>query len=409
MIFRHIATIYGKELRDSLRDRRTLISIFVVPTLIVPVLTLAVGRIGLRAMSKAREETPVVMLLGGNDSPDVVAALHQSAKFKLVPGTDNYQQLISDKKVRAAVRLPEGFETGLKSGVVQQVTIYYYEGELKSSFAAGNLERFFNDLKDRTVAASLAAHGLPVSLLKPLAVARENVAPPEKVGGNAVGGFIPYLIILLCFTGAIYPAIDLTAGEKERGTMETLLCSQVGRAEIVLGKFFMVLTSSLCAMVFSLLSMVGVFLLGGATIGRGARMAEAAARTSAHAAIPMIDPLGILGVLAMVLPAAVLFSALLLTIALFAKSAKEAQSYVTPLTFLVILPAVVGVLPGVELDARLSLVPLLNLSLVGKEMISGIWHWRYIALIFLSTCVYAGAALAWCVRMFNREEVIFRV
>ncbi len=258
------------------------------------------------------------------------------------------------------------------------------------------------------MAASLAGHGLPATLVRPFSVTRENVAPPEKVGGNEVGGFIPYLIILLCFTGAMYPAIDLTAGEKERGTMETLLSSRVARLEIVLGKFLMVLTSSLCAMAFSLLSMAGTFVLAGTSMG--ARAIETAARApAAHGLLPLVDPLGVVGVLAMVLPAAVLFSALLLAIGLFARTAKEAQSYFTPMVFVVILPAVIGILPGIELNARLALVPLLNLSLVCKEMISGIWHWHYIALIFASTSVYAAAALAICVRMFNREEVIFRI
>jgi sodium transport system permease protein len=105
---------------------------------------------------------------------------------------------------------------------------------------------------------------------------------------------------------------------------------------------------------------------------------------------------------------AVLFSAVIFTVALFAKSYKEAQSYVAPLIFVVIMPAVVGMLPGIELNARLALVPILNLSLVCKEMLSGIWHWNYIAIIFGSTCIYAGVALALAVKMFNREDVIFR-
>ena len=124
--------------------------------------------------------------------------------------------------------------------------------------------------------------------------------------------------------------------------------------------------------------------------------------------IPMIDPLGLLGVLAMVLPVAVLFSAVIFTVALFAKSYKEAQSYVGPLVLVIIMPAVLGMLPGIDLNFRLALVPILNLSLVCKEMLSGVWHWEYIALIFGSSCVYAGLALALAVRMFNREDVIFR-
>lgn len=102
-----------------------------------------------------------------------------------------------------------------------------------------------------------------------------------------------------------------------------------------------------------------------------------------------------------------LISAAQLAICLFAKSSKEAQSYVSPL-IVIIMPAVVGMVPGVELDLGLALVPGLNLSLVSKETVSGVFNWHYIGLIFGSSCLYAAAALWWCVRMFNREDVIFR-
>ena len=111
----------------------------------------------------------------------------------------------------------------------------------------------------------------------------------------------------------------------------------------------------------------------------------------------------------MVVPLAVLFSAALLAIALFAKSYKEAQSYLSPLTILVVLPAVISVLPGVELNAALSLVPVLNISLVSKEIVAGTYHWNYIVLIFTSSCAYAAAALSVAIRLFQREDVLFRV
>ena len=122
----------------------------------------------------------------------------------------------------------------------------------------------------------------------------------------------------------------------------------------------------------------------------------------------MIDPVGLIGVITMIFPMAVLFSAVLFTISLFAKSYKEAQSYVSPLLIVVLMPAMVGLLPGIELNVQLALVPILNLSLVCREMLSGVWHWDYIAIIFASSCVYAVAALLLSVRMFNREDVIFR-
>jgi sodium transport system permease protein len=102
-----------------------------------------------------------------------------------------------------------------------------------------------------------------------------------------------------------------------------------------------------------------------------------------------------------------LFSATLITISIFAKTFKEAQSYLTPMTFVVLVPAIAAVLPGVELTPKLALIPILNVSLLCKELVAGTYHWNYMALIFLSTCVYAGAALFLAVKMFQRETVLF--
>jgi len=406
----NVVTVYLKELRDSLRDRRTLISMIVVPTLMIPGIMLVAGVVSYMVVNKAREEVPAVMVLGGNDSPVVRAALTADQKIRLVPATADWKQRITDKQLRAAVEIPAGFDAALEHGDATVLKIFNYESELRSGFAVGELHRFFNTYREKIITARLTGRGLPAALVKPFEVKTENVAPPEKVGGNVIGGIIPYLFILLCFTGAMYPAIDLTAGEKERGTMETILCSPVGRADLVLGKFLMVLTAALGTVVFSLLSMGLTFMLGGLLFAKTAAggAAVAAAKSGAAPMLPTIDPLGTLTVLAMVLPVAVLFSAVLMAVSLFAKSVKEAQSYVSPLIVVVILPAMMGMLPGVELNTRLALVPILNLALVSKELVSGVFHWNYLALIFGSTCVYATVALAFCVRMFNREDVLFR-
>ncbi len=409
MNWNSISTVYLKELRDMLRDKRTIKSMIIIPMIVMPVLTFGFGTIASKVFSKARQEVSAIMISGGEDSPAVVAALKAEKKLRVVPLAADWKQQISDKRVRAVVQIPAHFEADVQAGrAVAPVVIYNYEDEMKSGFAAREIEKFFTTLSEKTVKDRLVTRSLPAALVQPFETTRENVAPPEKVGGNKLGGIVPYLIIILCFTGAMYPAMDLTAGEKERGTMETLLCSPVARVDIVLGKFLMVLTSSLSAMILSLTSMAVSFAVGGSFLSGGQAKAAAAASAGAGDAMMMIDPYGIFGVLAMVLPVAVLFSAVLLTVSLFAKSFKEAQSYVGPMVFIVLLPAMIGMLPGIELNVRLALVPILSLSLVCKEMLSGVWHWDLIAIIFGSTCVYAGIALAWCVRMFNREDVIFR-
>ena len=399
----NILTVYGKELRDSLRDRRTLLSMIIIPTLMIPgIMAVAVG-VSAKMINKARGEVPTVMVLGGDDSPVLRAALAADPKLHLVRTAANWKQQISDKQLRAAVEIPAGFDAALDRGTPAEVKIYDYDGELRSGFAVGELRNFLNDYREKTVTARLAGRGLPVALVKPFEVKTQNVAPPEKVGGNLVGGLIPYLFILLCYTGAMYSAMDLTAGEKERGTMETILCSPVARTDLVLGKFLMVLTASLTAALISMISMGLTFVVGG--ILMGATRMTAAAKAGP---LPMLDPAGLLLVLAMVLPVAVLFSAVLLALSLFAKTIKEASSYVSPMIMLIIIPAMMGLMPGVELNARLALVPILNIALVSKELVSGVFHWQYLALIFGSTCVYAAAALAFCVHLFNREEVLFR-
>ncbi|MDB6126419.1 MAG: ABC-type Na+ efflux pump, permease component, partial [Verrucomicrobia bacterium] len=325
----------------------------------------------------------------------------------------DWKLAIGEKRLRVAVEIPPKFEDGLKVGDAPEVRVYNYSGELKSEFAARTVETFLTDLREKTVVERLTERGLSRTIALPFQVKRENVASAEKRGGNFFGGIIPYLIIILCFSGAMYPAMDLTAGEKERGTMETLLCSPVARVDIVLGKFLMVLTGSLSAMCFMLLSMGLSAALGGTLMSAGGAPMRVSATTPAAAkaaadVMPTIDPMGLLGVLGMVFPVAVMFAAAAFTIALFAKSYKEAQSYLAPMMIIVIMPAVIGMLPGIDLNARLALVPLLNLSLVCREMLSGIWHWHYIALIFGSSCLYAAIALALAVKMFSRESVIFR-
>jgi sodium transport system permease protein len=400
MSLHNILTVYRKELRDSLRDRRTLISMIVIPMLMIPGIMIAVAGITMKMVNKAREEIPTVMVLGGDDSPVLRAALAKNPKLRLAPFAADWKRQISDKQLRAAVEIPAGFEAALDRGAPAEIEIYNYEGELRSDLAAGELRDFLNGYREKTVTDRLVARGLPATLVKPFETKTQNVAPPEKVTGNRFGGMIPYLFILLCFTGAMYPAMDLTAWEKERGTMETILCSPVARTDLVLGKFLMVLTASLTTAVVSIVTTGITFVIIGLMAG-----ASAAARSGA---MPTLDPAGLLLVMALVLPVAVLFCSVLLAVSLFAKSIKEASSYATPLIILIIVPAMMGMMPGVELNARLALVPVLNIALASKELVSGVFHWNYLALIFGSTCVYAAAALAVCVRMFNREDVLFR-
>ncbi len=395
-----ISVVYRKELTEWLRDRRTLISTVLVPLLAFPLLMVGITALATVMIGNAEKEIPKIMILGGEDSPDLLDRLHKLEKLEIVPYAQNWKDQISNKEIRAAVEIPKGFQAKLAESTAPAINVYFYEGELKSSFGANHLQKAIEEYRDSVIKNRLAAKNLSASILTPFEIKQQNVAPPEKVGGASIGGFIGYAVILLCLTGAMYPAIDLTAGEKERGTIETILSSPISRFDLVLGKFLLVFSASLVSAILSVTSMGTSF----AILGHSHLMNSSGGQ-SLHLDLGLVS---VVAVFFMALPLAFLFSAVLMTIALFAKTYKEAQSYLTPLTFLVVIPAIASVMPGVELTPKLALIPVLNTSLVCKEIITGTYHWNSIILIFSSTCVYAAAAIFLAVKMFQREDVLFR-
>lgn len=402
-----ICTVYFKEMTDTLRDKRTLITTFLIPTLVIPGIIFGAGFVMTKVIKQAQTEATSVMIIGEDNAPALAAGIREDERFNVVEATDDFKDKISNKAIRVAVEIPDGFQEGISSDEAPDITIYHYQGEMKSGMGRGELRGYLTNYRDGMVAEGLAERGLPSTIAQPFDVRSENVAPPEKVGGNAIGGFVPYIVVILCMTGAMYPAMDLTAGEKERGTMETLLCSPVNRVNIVMGKFLMTLSASVATMALSLI-MFAVSALGAGKLFAPGGGGGGAGGGEGGGFMMLIDPWGMIGVFGMIVPIAVLFAAGLLAVSLFAKSFKEAQSYVSPLMIVVILPAVMGTLPGIELTWKTALVPITSLSLVCKEMLSGVWNWHFIVLIFSSQVVYAAIALWLCVKMFNRESVIFR-
>jgi sodium transport system permease protein len=396
---RNIGVVYRKELMDMLRDRRTIISSILIPILTFPLLMLGIGTLATIVVRKATRESPTVMLLGETNAPAFSKMLRENTKFEIVPAAGDYVQRINDKKLRAAVEFPPQFEANLTAtpNEPQTLTIYHYEGELRSQSVLSNLEGAIEKYSDSIVATRIATAKMPAGVLTAFELKKENVASAEKVSGNILGMILPYFVIILCLTGAMYPAMDSTAGEKERGTMETILSSPVGRTDLVVGKFFLVLSFSVVTTALSVLSFSGSVLVGAKLLAQVTKSFVLAVSAKSVAIVFL-----------MILPLAATFSAALLAIALIARSYREAQSYLGPLLLLVILPGMAAMLPGVELTNRLAMVPVLNVSLVAKDIFAGQYHWQQIGVIFASTSVYAAVALFLAVRQFNREEVLFR-
>jgi len=395
---RNIWVVYRKELLDLIRDRRTLIGTFLWPLVLFPLMTVGFGQIEKKVSQKAAKREASIMLLGGEHAPELAAKLRETEGLALVPTADDSVQQINNKKLQAAVEFPAGFQEKILNGVEPpKVSIYFYDTEGRSERAVDRIGKTVDQYRAEVVERRLGARGLMTGLLKPVDVRAENVASAEKVGGIKLGTLLPYFIILLCLMSALQPAIDLTAGEKERGTMETILASSVGRIELVLGKFLLVLSFSVFNTILSISSFAVTM-----------RFAKDYAAEMTRGYSYTINPKAMLLVFLIVLPLAVLFSAALLTIALFAKSFKEAQSYTGYVMLAAIFPALISILPGIDLNAGLALVPIINVSLVARELFTGSFPWGLMGLVFASTTVYAAAALWMAMKMFQRESVLFR-
>ncbi|MGH9660007.1 MAG: ABC transporter permease, partial [Bryobacteraceae bacterium] len=269
-----------------------------------------------------------------------------------------------------------------------------------SRIASDKIRAALDKLKEERVRADLARRGVDASVLQPFAINRINTAPERKRAGFFWGMILGYVILILMFTGGMYPAIDMTAGEKERRTLEAFLASPVGRSDIVLGKILSVMTAALVTGLLSIASMF--FSFRTAQFGRSP---ELRALTSQ---MPL-DPATFGQLVLALLPLALMAASIMVAIGVFAKTYKEAQSYLTTLIFVVLFPAIVGMVPGIEFNARLALIPIFNVSQLIKTIFLGEVTAATFAVTFLANAVYSAIAFSIAVRFFRNENVLFRV
>ena len=399
----NILTIYLKEMREVLRDRKTLIFMVVLPTLVVPVLmNIMIGFI-VRAEKKAQTETLTFAIFGAEHLPDLANAFSEEKGFEKVdiPTQEAISSAIEENKIKFGLVIPQASREQFESG--EQVTVHFhYNNASVTSKVKNRASKVIYEFGESYRSERLAGLGLDTPqeqehLLKPVTIEEHNTADMREVLGERVGGMLPYLFIIFCFMGAMYPAIDLGAGEKERGTLETLLLAPIRRYQIVLGKFFVIFTTGVTAALLCLTSM-GVML---ATKGKEVtgELGEVIASVS------VVD---LVLIAAMLIPTAAMFAALLLSVSIYAKSFKEASAYCGPLNFLVIMPAFIAMLPMVKLDWYWAMVPITNISLAIKELIKGTMNYGMLIAILGSSVVIAGALLFFCSRWFEREAVLFR-
>lgn len=408
-----IASIYRKELINVIRDRRAMMAMILIPVVLYPLLMLGF----LRAVESDELHLRSQTFLVETDSQDQAEQLraiidsvtHRNAEnqasFEIQPGTTPREMLGDQVQLRVSLQesaRPEPYPPHLA------VTIVFNEINARSRTAMEQLTAAIGRFRDLVTRLSLErilggqplvfATTQPVVdfVLSPVEIQTVSAATEQQRGGWALGLVLPVILVLMTITGAIYPAIDLTAGERERGTLEALLATPVPVLHLVTAKFLVVASIGLLAALINVLSVAATMHFGGLT------------QVFASGDVPVRFPASVLPIIVLsMVPFAMLSSAILVAVCSFARSYKEAQTYVTPVIILALLPAVAATLPSVQLKGILLVVPVGNMVLLTRELFQQTCTWPQVVIVLLSTTLYAAAAIGIAARLFGQEAVLF--
>jgi sodium transport system permease protein len=382
--------VCAKELRETLRDRRTLLMMIVVPVLLYPVMLIVVDQLFLFGRRNLEADASPVAL-SGQVPAELTELVDASEDLTLVRISRKPAEAIRFDSV-AAVAVVEGLE---EAHGTQSITLMYDAASDRSQRGRYELGKVLGEWRDTLLSRRLVERGLNESFARPIAVSDSSIALPAEIGGYTLGRILPLLLVVITMLGAFYPAIDLAAGEKERGTLETLLTAPVPPGSIVAGKFVTVAVIGITAAGLNLASMLLTLQTGALQI------------TEAIGVEISLGLGAIVVIFLALIPLAVLFGSVFLGIALQSSSFKEAQNALTPVYMLVLVPAMLPIFPGIDFGVLLALTPVAGVSFLFRDLMRGAADPVLGVLVLLSTSVYAAASLIFAARVFGSERVLF--
>ncbi|MGD9637097.1 MAG: ABC transporter permease subunit/CPBP intramembrane protease, partial [Pirellulales bacterium] len=443
MSWRNVKLIYAREIRDQLRDRRTLFMIAVLPLLLYPLIGMSVFQLSqflrkneskivvLGAEQLAHDKALPTLIEKGHFAADLFDDPTESERLvlEISPETaatakalDEARARLKTGDVQAVVYLPADFGRQLdqlrasaeeghrakgddKPAAVQvpEPEVLHNSAREKSRFANSAVKRLLGNWKSQIEQQYLLAGRLPENFARPFQVKSLDVAEPRQQEAAVWAKIVPFVLFIWALTGAFYPAVDLCAGEKERGTLETLLSSPALRSEIVWGKLLTVMTFSV-ATAFLNLTSLGVTAQYVVNQLQSLMPGESMQRLG-------FPPLPVVACLVLaLLPMSALFSALCLACAAFARSTKEGQYYLMPLLLVTMPLMMLPMSPGSELNLGNSLIPITGMVLLLRTLMEGnyvdaMWYIPPVLGVTFACCLLA---IRWAVYQFNQESVLFR-
>ena len=449
MNWTNVKRIFNREIRDQLRDRRTLFTTLILPLMMYPILGLLMLQIA-QFVSETSSKVHVI----GKDAIADLPVLFDNKKFtdghapeagklldldffegseqstsevydhakKLVDSDEfdavivfpaDLQQYILALRNEVEFRENEGStvedsqpdDSALKSAetvLPQGPQIVFNSVDDKSKIARKRIADVLESWQTSIKQTLFQAGNIPLKIADPIAIVGRDTAPEESRTAALWASIIPMLLLMWTLSGAFYPAVDLCAGEKERGTLETLLCGPAKRIEIVAGKLLTIMTFSFFTSFFNLVSIAftGVFMIG--------RMMPEG--SPLHEQLGSVPGWSILWSLVVLVPLVAMFSALALSAATFARSSKEGQYYMMPLLSLCMPLMMISMMPSVELNLGTSLIPVAGAALLLRNLIESQFSVaiRFAFPVVASSMFCCYLALRWATAQFNSESVLFR-
>lgn len=392
-----IFTIFKKELKDTLRDKRTLMMMIVIPVLIFPVIM----NLFVSVSSSFQEEAATKTLKIGIVSNDKAVV----DEFKKIPEEFGDKEIIVYKDTLSLIKdlKSDSLQLGiyanwnyselLSQKITAPITLFYNATDVGMQERG---ESYMNFIQEKHKKIRYSELEIDERKLTPISINYRNIASDKEMIGKLAGGILPYIFIAFGFIGCMYPAIDLFTGEKERGTIETLLTTPVARWQILFGKMGVVVLSGLMA---SLSALFGLFL----SIEVFQLVEDKELLSIIHS---ILSPGFIFMLFGLLFPLTVFFAGVMIPISIYAKSFKEAQSIITPLNIIMVLPAMVGFFPGIELNGITACIPVVNIVLATKELIAGTLDIGLLSLSFFVMVLLALTAIFVSYKRFDKETSI---
>jgi ABC-2 type transport system permease protein/sodium transport system permease protein len=411
-ILGRLGRLVRKELSEVLRDRRTILTLVLMPVLLYPLLSVAFRQFFVASASgQAEEKKPYRLGFTSEDDQRIItrqlqrgfearnAQARQVGADKKSPGPkmeagvwSDLEEAVRDGRAELGIRLTKERATGLPgSDAAYDCLLLRPANSPRADEALRLVEELLAAAQGRDLEARLGIRtGRPVVLLRP----RAEVVAELNPGDNfSLAPVIPLILILMTITGAVYPAIDLTAGERERGTLEILMAAPVPRLGLLFAKYVTVVTVAVLTALVNLVSMFVTVELS----GLGQQLFPGG-----------LSPLLLLELFGLLLLLAAFFSAVLLIVTSFARSFKEAQAFLIPLMLASLGPGLLGLFPGLKLEWPLMAVPLVNIVLLARDLMQGGAAVDAVAVVIVSTLLYATAAVAVAARLFGAEAVLYK-